>query len=727
MQQPAWRGLVVGACLALATSVSAAETAVSATHEHRPESAPALIAEPASELVVTGDVAPVQFEEPGRLRSVLEHAQLVVDNPRTTPEALTGLPGVTVQQTAPAAGSPIVRGLIGNQVLILVDGIRLNNAIWRSGPVQYLNTIDVEALERIELLRGPASVRFGSDALGGVIQLQTKSPHFVDEGFDMHGALAASYRSASDGKQIRLEAASGSQRLAVRGGGDLSEFGNLRGGRSTGLQDFSSYRQGAAEAKVLYEPIAGHLLSASYLGLRQLDAPRPDKCARYPSGQVKECRATKEQNLDLAGLSYRTRAFSFFDDVAAQLSLQNFHELTERQRWDRGRLETRQDDDLVLGGNLRLAHGPLRLGAVPLPGLPWVVELRTSVGGEVSHDLVDSQAWRKSLRGLDAEVAGNRGDPTPADTTIADGSQYTAGGLFVEERLAFGSQFTAVAGARFSGYRASASDPGGERLEQPLDRSFGAPSASLFGEYQTPLPISVGLGVSHGFRAPNLYDLTGRDGFGGGYEFADALTLGPERITSLEGVWRFDVGPLGGEVAAYASALHDLIVRRPGRYRGSATFDGAPVFKRQNAGLGLLWGAEAEGHLQLPAHTEAYGTISYCFGDDITNAEPLSRIPPPNGTVGLRSAPVDQLTLGVYSLWALAQTRLSARDLADPRIPAGGTPGYFVLGLRASYLALEHVLLAATLHNLLDTSYRVHGSAIDGPGTEGTLRVEVRF
>ena len=700
MRQPARRWLVAAASLVLATSGRATD---------QPES------------------TPEQLETTGRSRSTLEHQQLVDTNPRTTPEALTGLPGVTVQQTSPAAGSPIVRGLIGNQVLVLVDGIRLNNAIWRNGPVQYLNTIDVEALERIELLRGPAGVRYGSDALGGVIQLQTKSPHFVDEGFDMHGALAANYRSASDGKQIRLEAASGSHSLAVRGGGDLSEFGNLRGGRNTGLQDFSSFRQGAAEAKVLYQPLAGHLLSASYLGMRQLDAPRPDKCSRYDpgksltrdgSGQLKDCRAVKEQNLDLAGLSYRTRALDFFDDVGAQLSLQNFHELTERQRWDRARLETKQDDDLVLGGSARLAHGPLRLGPV---------ELRTSVGGEVSHDLVDSQAWRKSLRSLDAEVAGNRGDPTPADTTIADGSQYTAGGLFVEERLAFGRRLSAVAGARFNGYRATASDPSGDRLEQPLDRSFGAPSASLFGEYQTPLPISVGLGVSHGYRAPNLYDLTGRDVFGSGYEFADAATLGPERITSLEGVWHVDVGPLGGEVAAYASALHDLIVRRPGLYRGSATFDGEQVFKRQNAGLGLLWGAEAEGRLQLPAHTEAYGAISYCFGQDITNAEPLTRIAPPNGTLGLRSAPVDHLTLGVYSMWALAQTRLSSRDLADPRIPAGGTPGYFVLGLRAGYLALDHVLVAATLHNLLDTSYRVHGSGVDGPGTEGQLRIEVRF
>ncbi|MBN2357824.1 MAG: TonB-dependent receptor [Deltaproteobacteria bacterium] len=713
--------------LALAALLVPALVRAEDPDETAAESAPAPTVAPAPPLVVTASTdsappatppEPEPLDSTGRASSVLEQRQLEDANPRTAPEALAGLPGVTVQQTSPCGGSPIIRGLVGNQVLVLVDGIRLNNAIWRTGPLQYLNTIDPEALDRVEVLRGPASVRFGSDALGGVVQLHTKSPHFLDEGFDLHGELAAGYRSAADAKQVRIEAASGSRSLAVRGGGDLAEFGNLRGGRATGVQDFSSYRQGAAEAKVLYEPLTGHLLTASYLGMRQLDAPRPDKCSRYGNGQIKDCRTVAEQNLDLAGLGYRTRQLGLFDDASAQLSLQNFHELTERLRWDRGRLETKQDDDLVLGGSARLAHSPLQLGPVAL---------HTTVGGEVSHDLVDSQAWRKSLRSLDAETEAGRGEPMPADTTVADDSQYTAGGLFVEERLTLGRRLSAVAGARFSGFRASAADASGVRLEQPLDRSFGAPSASLFGEYRAPLPISVGLGVAHGFRAPNLYDLTGRDVFGGGYEFADAVALGPERITSIEGVWRFDLGPLGGAVAAYASALHDLIVRRPGLYQGRDRFDGELVFKRQNAGLGLLWGAEAEARLELPAHTEAYGTLSYCYGQDITNAEPLSRIPPPNGTVGLRSYPVDRLMLGVYSLWALAQTRLSARDLADSRIPAGGTPGYFVLGLRASFLALEHVFVSAALHNLLDTSYRVHGSGVDEAGVEGQLRVEVRF
>ncbi|MBD0259314.1 MAG: TonB-dependent receptor, partial [Cytophagales bacterium] len=89
--------------------------------------------------------------------------------PRSVPEALPGATGVFLQKTNHGGGSPFVRGLTGQQTLLLVDGIRVNNATFRSGPNQYLNTFDPQSLGRIEVLRGAGSVQYGSDALGGVV------------------------------------------------------------------------------------------------------------------------------------------------------------------------------------------------------------------------------------------------------------------------------------------------------------------------------------------------------------------------------------------------------------------------------------------------------------------------------------------------------------------------------------------------------------------------------
>ena len=101
---------------------------------------------------------------------------------RSTPETLFGANGVFVQKTNHGGGSPFLRGLTGNQTLILIDGIRLNNSTFRYGPNQYLNTIDPFLIQNIEIYKGGGSVQYGSDALGGTLQINTANPVFaVDE------------------------------------------------------------------------------------------------------------------------------------------------------------------------------------------------------------------------------------------------------------------------------------------------------------------------------------------------------------------------------------------------------------------------------------------------------------------------------------------------------------------------------------------------------------------
>ncbi|MFH1808233.1 MAG: TonB-dependent receptor [Pseudomonadota bacterium] len=671
---------------------------------------------PAPAMQVTATATPEQATRTGRLISTVEVAQALNEVETDLPDALEALPGLSLQRSSGNGGSPILRGLVGPQVLVLVDGVRLNNSIWREGPVQYLNAIELGSLQRVEVLRGPGSVLHGSDALGGVVHLRTKDPTFVDEGFAVQGNLVTTFRSASETLLGHTEVDAGAPALALRVGGDLGQIGNLRGGRDTGMQDFSGYRRGGLDAKLSYEPRAGHRLQSGVLALRQIDAPRPDKCARYDGGRVRDCRTMTEQFIDLGSLRYRGVAGQLLDEVETILSVQNFHEKTERLRWDRALVETRQDDVLTLGGHLLLS----RRFSVDTP-----LHARFSAGGEVYHDLVDSQAWRRSVRGIDAEVASAPGERTPELATVADGSSYTSMGVFAEQRLAASETWAAVLGVRLSGYQARASDP--TRLGHDLDRSFAAPSASLSGEAQVFDGLRLGLSLMHGFRAPNLYDLTGRDQFGGGYEFADALNLGPERLSGAELVARWDLGPFSAELAGHASVLHDLIVRQPGRFAGQELHDGVPVFMRVNAGLATIVGVESEAHLQLPASTELVATFAYTHGQDLTHDEPLSRIPPATGSLGVRSQPVDGLLLGSEALWALTQDRLSARDRSDPRIAEGGTPGFFVLGLFASYRILQAVRLSARLHNLFDQSYRVHGSGLDGPGVEGRVRLELAF
>jgi len=106
--------------------------------------------------------------------SSITNQQIVEKGARTTPEALQGVSGVFIQKTNHGGGSAFIRGLTGNQTLIVLDGIRLNNAIYRYGPNQYLNTIDMFTVDKIDVLKGFGSVEYGSDAMGGVIHVKTK-------------------------------------------------------------------------------------------------------------------------------------------------------------------------------------------------------------------------------------------------------------------------------------------------------------------------------------------------------------------------------------------------------------------------------------------------------------------------------------------------------------------------------------------------------------------------
>ena len=107
--------------------------------------------------------------------------QITQNGARTTPEALIGTSGIFLQKTNHGGGSAFIRGLTGNQTLMVIDGIRLNNSTFRYGPNQYLNTIDMYTLEKIDVLKGIGAIEYGSDAMGGVINLTTKEAAIAKE------------------------------------------------------------------------------------------------------------------------------------------------------------------------------------------------------------------------------------------------------------------------------------------------------------------------------------------------------------------------------------------------------------------------------------------------------------------------------------------------------------------------------------------------------------------
>lgn len=112
--------------------------------------------------------------------AVLSTSDIEKISPQTSADLLAAIPGIKVQKSQFGGGSPVIRGMESNRVLLVVDGVRMNNAIYRKGHLQNAITIAPNMLDKTEVVFGPSSVIYGSDALGGVIHYYTKTPKLAE-------------------------------------------------------------------------------------------------------------------------------------------------------------------------------------------------------------------------------------------------------------------------------------------------------------------------------------------------------------------------------------------------------------------------------------------------------------------------------------------------------------------------------------------------------------------
>lgn len=645
--------------------------------------------------------------------------------PRTTPEALREVPGVFVQQTNFGGGSPILRGLVGPQVLLVVDGVRLNNSVYRTGPLQYLNLVDAFQIERLEVLRGPGSVAYGSDALGGVIQAVMRAPtdRRGHDGAGVDAAVAGRYGSAARERSAHARVDAGLGGLGGLVSASFRDFADLEGGRGVGVQPYTSYRQVNTSARVDWRPtaigfrdwrvtLAGHLA-------RMFDVGRGE-------GLVPKHRATLYQNAD--ELAY-ARAHARFAPLATETTLTVSYQHFDEEKLDRtfddaNAIAQKEAADLVTVHTLgvdaqfttRLVGGHLTLG----------------YGGEYSHDAIDSTKRSRAV-GEAWETASSR--PYPA------GSRYDLGGAWLlasSELLPLGWDWRLGLSA---GYRLQvmAGHADARDAEPAFDFS------SLAHVLQAGVEVGYGerwkgaLTWSQGFRAPNAQESLLVGDTGDWYN-APNTTLGPERADTFEALTRFDAWRLYGSAAGYVTLISDVIKRVPTTWQGQTEIDANPVVQNANGGEARVYGAEASLGARLGLGLSLEGALTWTRGHEIVDAAtraadpegrstvPLSKIPPLFGTGRLRWTGTIGEGLPAFVettlSWALEQDRLSDLDKTDVRIPEGGTPGWVTWSLRGGVHLHRSLRAVLAVENLTDAAYRYHVSGFSMPGTNVLLSLE---
>ncbi len=151
---------------------------------------------------------------------VISKQELALMNQSSTADVLANSGNVFVQKSQLGGGSPIIRGFETNKVLLVVDGVRLNNAIYRGGHLQNVITMDNGVMDRVEVVFGPGSVVYGSDAIGGVMHFTTKNPTLSTTDKTLIKASAFTrYMSAVNGYAVHADVSMGTKRL-----GSLTSF-----------------------------------------------------------------------------------------------------------------------------------------------------------------------------------------------------------------------------------------------------------------------------------------------------------------------------------------------------------------------------------------------------------------------------------------------------------------------------------------------------------------------
>lgn len=666
-----------------------------------------------------------------RATDVVRADELAARLPRSAPDALRDLPGVFIQQTAHGQASPYVRGLTGQQTVLLFDGIRIDSATWRQGPNQYAFTLDARTLESLEVQRGGASTRWGAGALGGVVSATPRSAPDPRQGDALRPALYLRGTTADGerGGRVELGVARFGWLSLLAGVGrrdvaQLESAGVLKGLAGTAAevprlaadgrtQLGTGFSELTADLRLEALPTESLKLVAAVQAYRQYDAPRTDQCP--PAGaRFDECLTYEEQFRTLAWLRLESQ-LGAFGELKAHVAWQRQHERRKLDRPGSFTVQLGRDDDDTTSAGLLLRTRPLALGA-------W--SLRGESGLDAARDVVESVAFLR-FDDLDLTLQRSRGQ-------YLDGATQLRAGAFVRGEARLGELLVLTLGTRLE--RTSATAPGDpDSGTAPVDRAWWPLAAEAGVRLQPTQGVALSLHADRSFRTPNLDDLTARQQTGAGFQFENAA-LTAERATTLEAGVEAERSLLSGSLFAFVTRIDGAIAR------ASRGVPECPLqtpncgasrarFQLVNAeGPSLLRGLEGRVRVRLPLHLrfELQGSWARGDGPDLSAAPgseratsavvPLSRVPPLHGAAELAFRHPVGLQAALVLRAAAAQDRLALADAADFRIPTGGTPGYAVLDLRLGMRIGPSLWLRAVLENLGDAVWRAHGSSVNGPG-----------
>lgn len=697
-------------------------------------------------------------------------------SPQTSADLLANIPGIKVQKSQFGGGSPVLRGMESNRVLLVVDGVRMNNAIYRKGHLQNSITVSPNLLDRTEVVFGPSSVIYGSDALGGVIHYYTKTPKLSDKN-TIKGSHFLRYSSVNKEITNTISAELQFKKWASFTSISHSNFGDLKMGknRSHGFNEWGkvyfysdnlngNYSEnpivnsnvnlqrntGFSQTDFLqkfYVPLSKNTdLKLNIQYSTSSDVPRFDKLTELKKGTLKfaEWYYGPQKRLLISPQLEINPKKKWLDKGTITFAYQNVQESRIQRKF----------------GSLERTYREENVDVFSLNGdftVPLAEKRNLGYGFEMAYNDVGSTPSGKVLDIRNNEIVGFSGS-FPVQSRYPDGgSSYLSSAIYADYRQDINAKSTLNTGIRATHtvLKAKWIDETFISLDNDDihvdNQSLTATIGYVYKPNRTWQFNSV---ISSGFRSPNIDDV-GKVREKNGELTIPNTDLGPEFAYNFEvGLQKyFNNRKFRIGVNAYYTIIDQIIVKTPILGNSVITYDGEDytatnneILANQNLGNAYITGFTASFQGKLHKNWKALGSVTYTkghtFDKEKETSGPLSSIPPLFGRVDLNYSN-GKLEAGANMVFNAKkdikdynliegidnqqQTPIVDENATNDEDKYYGTPSWMTFGLYGKYEVNSNITIQTQLTNLFDQHYKEFASGVSAPGRNVSVSLITQF
>jgi hemoglobin/transferrin/lactoferrin receptor protein len=706
-----------------------------------------------NEVVISASKFEEKSEDVPQQVHVIDRRNLQYQSQQTSADVLQQSGMIHVQKSQQGGGSPVIRGFEANKVLIVVDGVRMNNAIYRGGHLQDIITIDNTMLDKVEVSFGPGSVIYGSDALGGVMHFYTRAPKFSSTDKTLfEGNYMGRYSSVNNEMTSNINFNLGGKKWSYLFNITGSSFADLRQGKTPlwadslypgwqrpeyverqndtdvivknedpSIQAGSAYMQLDMLHKLAYKQSNNVLHTLSFQMSTSSDVPRYDRLSQYRNGALRfaewyygpQRRNQVTYALQLSGVT------QMYDQARITLAYQDIEQSRHSRTRNKSSLNSQVENVTVLSANADFTKA--------IKG-----------GSEIRYGF---EAYTNDVTSTAKATDIITGETSPSATRYADGgSTFNGLAAYVTHSWEISKKLVFTDGIRFNHVQL--------RAQFNDDTFFPFPFQSV---EQNNLATTGSIGLiarpnetwklsllgSTGFRAPNVDDLSKvfesttatRDENGQLQELGTLIVPNPN--LKPEFTYNLDAGvsktiakkatiSVNGFYTIYRDALTTDFSTLNGEAITQFNGDSAYVVTTVNKTKAYLYGGFAQVVYQINKFLEFNTTATYTVGriEEANEDTPLDHIPPMFGRTGLQYQH-NKMRVEFWSMYnakkPLKEYRLGTED-NEAFATEDGMPSWYTLNIRGSYQLNKHLRVQLSVENIMDANYRQFASNISAPG-----------